>query len=186
MDRRHARWSRAEGELTIVPAKGLRRNERFTVRIAYDGVPETQPDVSGFLHTRRRAAVGQPHGASSWFPVNDYLTDKASYTIAITTPQGIEAISNGRLAKRSSRWGRTTWTWEAREPMASYLAMLAIGDFDVRAYREDGISFWDAVDPHLLEAVAPRTGDATPTRSPPTSPTSGCSARSASRPPAAS
>ncbi len=159
VDRRPARWSRADAELTVVPAKGLRRNERFTVRIAYDGVPETQPDVSGFLHTDDGAlAVGQPHGASSWFPVNDYLTDKASYTIAITAPNGVEAISNGRLAKRSTRRGRTTWTWEAREPMASYLAMLAIGDFDVRAYREDGIAFWDAVDPRLFDPVAPRTG----------------------------
>ncbi|MET0769701.1 MAG: M1 family aminopeptidase [Solirubrobacteraceae bacterium] len=159
VDKRLARWSRAGGELTITPAKPLRKGERFTVRIAYDGVPETQPDVSGFLHTDDGAlAVGQPHGASTWFPVNDYLTDKASYTISITTPKGIEAISNGRLVRRSSHRGRTTWTWDAREPMASYLAMLAIGDFDVRAYREDGISFWDAVDPHLLAPVAPRTG----------------------------
>jgi hypothetical protein len=159
VDKRLARWSRAGGELTITPAKPLHKGERFTVKIAYDGVPETQPDVSGFLHTDDGAlAVGQPHGASTWFPVNDYLTDKASYTIAITTPKGIEAISNGRLVRRVSHRGRTTWTWDAREPMASYLAMLAIGDFDVRAYREDGISFWDAVDEHLLEPVAPRTG----------------------------
>ena len=160
VDKRPARWSRANGELTITPAKPLRKGEHFTVRIAYDGVPETQPDVSGFLHTDDGAlAVGQPHGASTWFPANDYLTDKASFTISITTPKGIEAISNGKLVRRSTHRGRTTWTWDAREPMASYLAMLAIGDFDVRAYREDGISFWDAVDEHLLEPVAPRTGD---------------------------
>ena len=40
--------------------------------------------------------------------------------------------------------------------MASYLAMLAIGDFDVRAYREDGISFWDAVDPRPARPRSPR------------------------------
>ena len=160
VDKRLARWSRADGELTITPARPLRKGERFTVKIVYDGVPETLPDVSGFLHTDDGAlAVGQPHGASYWFPVNDYLTDKASYTISITTPRGTEAISNGKLVRRSTHRHRTTWTWDAREPMASYLAMLAIGDFDIRAYREDGISFWDAVDPRLFDPVAPRTGD---------------------------
>jgi hypothetical protein len=43
--------------------------------------------------------------------------------------------------------------------MASYLAMMAIGHFDVTAYRADGIRFWDAVDPNLSLRVAPRTGD---------------------------
>jgi Peptidase family M1 domain len=43
--------------------------------------------------------------------------------------------------------------------MASYLAMLAIGEFDVREYRERGIAYWDAVDPRLFEPVAPRTGE---------------------------
>ena len=43
--------------------------------------------------------------------------------------------------------------------MASYLAMMAVGEFDVRAYRERGIDYWDAVDPRLYEPVAARTGD---------------------------
>ena len=37
--------------------------------------------------------------------------------------------------------------------MASYLAMMAVGEFDVRAYRERGIDYWDAVDPRLYEPV---------------------------------
>ena len=37
-----------------------------------------------------------------------------------------------------------------KEPMASYLAMMAIGEFDVRAYREDGLRYWDALDPDLF------------------------------------
>ena len=65
--------------------------------IAYDGVPETLPGTSGFMHTDDGAlALGQPHGASYWYPVNDYPTDKASYEFNITVPEGLEAISNGR------------------------------------------------------------------------------------------
>jgi len=155
-----ARWSHVDGELTITPSRGLRDRKRFTVRISYDGVPQTLPDLSGFLHTDDGAlAVGQPHGATSWYPANDHPSDTASYEISITVPRGLEAISNGYLKDRDSRHGQTTWTWKAREPMASYLAMLAIGEFDIRAYRERGIAYWDAVDPRLLEPVAPRTGE---------------------------
>ena len=155
-----ARWTHQDGELTITPRHGIHDNRMFTVTIAYDGVPETLPDTSGFMHTDDGAlALGQPHGASYWYPVNDYPTDKASYEINITVPEGLEAISNGRLQRRTSRNGMTTWTWVAREEMASYLAMIAIGEFDVRAYREDGLRFWDAVDPRLYEPIAPRTGD---------------------------
>ena len=137
VDKRLARWSRAGGELTITPAKPLRKGERFTVRIAYDGVPETQPDVSGFLHTDDGAlAVGQPHGASTWFPVNDYLTDKASYTISITTPKGIEAISNGKLVRRS-------------EPPRPH-------HVDVGRARADGLLPRDARDRRLRRPRVPR------------------------------
>jgi hypothetical protein len=155
-----AEWSRDEGELTVTPRQGLRDRRRFTTVVTYDGTPETLPDSSGFFHTDDGAlVVGEPHVAATWFPVNDHPTDKAAYTFKITAPAGLEAISNGVLDRTRTRNGWTTWTWDAKEPMASYLAMMAIGEFDVRAYREDGIRFWDALDPDLFDAREPRTGD---------------------------
>jgi len=159
VDGRRARWTHNESELTIVPDKGLRKHTRFSVRIAYDGVPQTLPDFSGFFHTDDGALeVGQPHGAATWYPANDHPSDKASYTFHITVPRSLEAIANGELKRRISYGSKTTWTWVAREPMASYLAMMAIGEFDVRAYRQGGIEYWDAVDPRLYQPVASRTG----------------------------
>ena len=167
--------------------EGLRRNERFTVRIAYDGVPETRPTISGFLHTDDGAlAVGQPHGASSWFPVNDYLTDKASYTIAITTPQGIEAIANGRLAKRSTRGRHTPGRGG---PRADGLLPRDARDRRLRRPRLPrgrNLLLGRRRPATCSRPVAPRTGDAYASRSPPTSPTSGCADDQRSRPPAAS
>ena len=43
--------------------------------------------------------------------------------------------------------------------MASYLTTATIGEFDVSAYRRDGIRYWDAIDPDLLTPPAPRTGE---------------------------
>ena len=155
-----ADWSRDGDELTVTPRRGIPEGNRFTTVVEYDGTPETLPDGSGFFHTDDGALVlGQPHVADTWFPVNDHPIDKASYTIAITVPEGLEAVSNGVLESQRTRKGLTTWTWDAVEPMASYLAMMAIGEFDVDAYSADGLRFWDALDVDLLQPFAARTGD---------------------------
>jgi aminopeptidase N len=99
-----ARWTHADGELTITPRRGLRNHKKFWVRIAYDGVPQTLPDVSGFLHTDDGALeVGQPHGADTWYPANDHPSDKASYTIAITVPSGQSRVQAARPHDHRSR-----------------------------------------------------------------------------------
>ncbi|HEY9376426.1 MAG TPA: M1 family aminopeptidase [Jiangellaceae bacterium] len=157
---RPADWSRDGDELTVTPRGGLREGRTFKVVVRYDGVPETLEDGSGFIHTDDGALVlGEPHVSDTWFPVNDHPIDKASYTISITVPEGLEAISNGVLKSERTRRGMTTWTWDAKEPMAPYLVMMAIGEFDVRAYRDDGIRFWDALDPDLFVSPEPRTGE---------------------------
>ena len=43
--------------------------------------------------------------------------------------------------------------------MATYLATVNVGEFDIDDYSADGIDYWDAIDPDLFEPVAaPRTG----------------------------
>lgn len=155
VDSRAATWSRSGGELTVTPARGLPSRRTFTTVVRYDGVPEAE-----FRHTDDGAIVlGQPEVAARWFPADDHPIDKASYSIHVTVPQGVTALSNGVLERTRTRDGWTTFEWEAREPMASYLSMLAIGEFDVDAYRRDGVRYWDAVDPDLFVPVAtPRTG----------------------------
>jgi hypothetical protein len=164
VDGRAAAWSRAGGELTVTPRRGLRKGHTFTVVARYDGVPQVIEDpnlgASGVFATDDGVViVGQPQVASTWFPVNDHPVDKASFTIKITTPRGLEAVSNGVLLGRSTRQGWTTWTWDAREPMASYLATATVGEYELKAYRDGGIRYWDALDPKLFNPPArPRTG----------------------------
>jgi hypothetical protein len=161
---RVATWTRDGKELVVTPARGLRKGRRFTVVVAYGGVPGPVDDPlfgdAGFLATDDGAlALGEPFSAATWYPVNDHPRDAASYRIRITVPEGVEAISNGVLRSHRSRGDREIWKWRAREPMASYMSFLAIGQFDVRAYARNGIRFWDAVDEQLLEPFAPRTGE---------------------------
>ncbi len=149
-----ASWTRDGGELTVTPAEPLEEGAKFAVRVAYSGVPETVEDalgISGFIHTDDGAVVaGQPDVAATWYPANDHPRDAASVDVDITVPEGLEAISNGELEQQVTDDGWTTWEWEADEPMAPYLVVLAIGEFDVREYREGGLHYWDALDPDLF------------------------------------
>ncbi|EPJ42938.1 hypothetical protein STAFG_0006 [Streptomyces afghaniensis 772] len=62
-------------------------------------------------------------------------------------------MSNGELRGERTARGRTTFTWRTAEPMASYLATLAIGDFDIsRSTARDGLPVYTAVDPVEKEA----------------------------------
>src|SRR5581483_5388067 len=65
---------------------------RFTVRVAYSGTPHriTDPDgsIEGWVRTGDGAFVaGEPQGSPTWFPCNDYPTDKATYRFRVTVPR---------------------------------------------------------------------------------------------------
>jgi aminopeptidase N len=167
VDGRPATWTRAEAELTVTPERPLRRGHGFEVAVTYSGVPATLSDdlgSSGFFHTDDGVVVaGQPHGAATWFPANDHPSDAASLDVSITVPPGLEGISNGDLeGTRTADDGWTTWDWRAREPMATYLVTLAVGEFDLAAYEADGVRFWDAVDLDITAAAPPTAPDQPP------------------------
>lgn len=159
VDGEGAGWSRQGGELTVLPARALAQDGAFTTVVTYRGVPQPLVDAlgsTGFSHTDDGALVaGQPDSAATWFPANDHPLDAAAFDVRVTVPEGLEAVSNGVLAGQGSADGRSTWHWRAEDPMAPYLVVLAIGEFDVRAYEVDGIAYWDALDPDLFTAGPP-------------------------------
>jgi aminopeptidase N len=139
-----AATSRARGdELVVTPAAGLAKGRPFTVVVAYGGKPRPLNNkdlgVGGWQHTRDGAfALGQPESASTWFPVNDHPSDKATFTLAMTVPDGLEALSNGVPGARDTAAGWTTWTWSEHAPMASYLSTVVIGRYRVSSTVHDG------------------------------------------------
>ena len=155
---------RRGGELTITPAAPLAAGATFTVVVVYRGVPQTlgraaAGDISGFMHSDDGALVaGQPEGASTWFPANDHPLDKAAFTFRITVPRGVEAVANGELVSRTDTPDSTVWVWDAKEPLAPYLATASIGQFQLRSRTVDGVRYWDAIDPDLLRRARPRSG----------------------------
>jgi aminopeptidase N len=138
-------FSRQGDELVVTPSAPILDKAQFTVEVTYDGVPDplSDPDIGrvGWLDTGPTSyVVGEPHGAHTWFPGNDHPSDKATFEFRLTVPSGVTAVANGVLSEQRPGPGTTTWIWDQREPMATYLAQVAIGDFTIQT----------AVGPHGL------------------------------------
>ena len=148
-------------ELVITPATLVPAGHSLVMTVRYAGTAHdvTDPDGSpdGFILTRDGAFVAnEPQGAPSWFPVNDIPTDKATYTVAVTVPRGLVAVSNGAFRGKSTTQGRTTWRWAISQPISSYLVTATIGTFTVRrGTTPSGIPYFDAFDPTERAAAIP-------------------------------
>lgn len=127
--------ARQDGELTITPAAPLHQGEHFQVAVSYGGVPQpvtsqAVPMVVGWKSFGNGVCVDcEPDGASHWIPVNDHPRDKASYSFHIDVPEGWVVAANGMPKDPVTHDGRTTFHFDAKDPMASYLATVQIGHY---------------------------------------------------------
>ena len=163
VDGRPARWDRRGQELRITPRRPVADDTDFVVAVTYAGRPgragRSRLDEGWIPLPDGAIVAGEPHSATSWFPVNDHPTDRARYTFRVRVPAALSVVANGRLEGTEEHGRTTTWTWRAHEPMASYLTTVGIGDYDVTTYAEDGLLFHDAVDGALPGKLsAPSTG----------------------------
>jgi aminopeptidase N len=158
VDGHRATWSRTDHELVVTPRPKPKAGAPFRTEVVYDGVPVTfalslPPFLveSGFIHTDDGAlVVGQPEVATTWFPVNDHPSDKATFRVSLTAPTGLDVVAMGVLRSSTSSGGWTTSTWSSAAPMASYLYGFSVGDFDVHEWTTPaGLPVLDAVDPDL-------------------------------------
>jgi aminopeptidase N len=138
-----ARVDHAERELEITPGATLAEGTTFTTVVTYSGRPQPTGDGTDLFDVgwqtdgREAFVVGEPGGAATFFPVNDHPTDKATYTFEVTAPGDQVVAANGLLVSYEAVGdGTTRWTYEAHDPLASYLVQIAIGDYELV---DDGI-----------------------------------------------
>ena len=136
-----AAYDHEGGELTITPESLVNAGDAFTVMVDYQGIPqpregrETFASLGWLSLTDGVAALGEPAGSSDWYPVNEHPLDKATYTFRITVAKPLVAVANGVLESVTDqpddpeRW---TYTWHMDQPMASYLALLVIGEMTLQ------------------------------------------------------
>ena len=158
IDGKRTRFAQVENELQVWARGVLHQGEEVEVEVFYEATTTRPTDIEGALYgwvTTRDGAmvVSEPDGSATWFPVSDHPTDKATYDFEITVPDGLVAVANGVLEDESSEDGWTTWTWDAPDPMAAYLATATVGDFELTTTTgPDGIPIIDAIDPALPPA----------------------------------
>ena len=124
------------GKLQVTPAAPVLAGAPMTVRVDYAGVPSAIPDgpdtSSPWVRTTDGAvAVGEPDIAAWWYPCNDHPSDKATFTVTAVVPVGLQVISNGALlgGPEPAESGLAQWRWQESQPMATYLAFVAIGHY---------------------------------------------------------
>ncbi len=125
-------------ELLIDPASDIADGASFATVITYDGKPKPLREGTDLFALgwqtdgRESFVVSEPSGAQTFFPANDHPTDKATYTLRVTAPEDQTVIANGLLASDDDTGhGTHSWTYEVRDPMATYLVQIAIGDYEL-------------------------------------------------------
>jgi len=138
VDGTDAAFERDGAELLIEPSAPIAAGRSFSVVVGYEGALRAQasqaaPDEVGWRTDPGGAVfvVSEPDGAHTWAPLNDHPSDKATYSFTITAPEHLTAVANGILVETESGAGWTTWRWEHDHLMASYLATMIIGDFEI-------------------------------------------------------
>jgi aminopeptidase N len=132
-----AGFAHEDGELTVSPQVTLTEGSSFVVEVSYRGAPGVNLlSAAPFFAGWRRAGdtfyvVGQPDGASTWFPVNDHPLDRATVDLTVRVPAGIEVVTVADISELESESdGTVSHHFQSLEPVAPYLISLAIGQFE--------------------------------------------------------
>lgn len=124
-----------DGKLVVSFRDEVSGGTQFRLDIKYEGNPApirgSWGEVGWEELTDGVLVAGQPTGAPSWFPCNDHPSQKAAYRFAVTTDVGYRAVCNGIFVSRISKSSRNTWVYEQAEPMATYLATVQIGRYEL-------------------------------------------------------
>jgi hypothetical protein len=125
------------GSIVTIPLSNpLNTGEMVIVNIFYHGVPFHE-DWGGFHWSGNYAFnlgvgfVSIPHNlGKTWFPCIDDFQDRAIYHYYITVPDGMDAVCGGLLAEIINNGnGTRTFVWWNEDPIPTYLASVAVGDY---------------------------------------------------------
>src|SRR4051794_18073857 len=170
VDGRPAAWRQDGEDLVITPRQALPAGKTFLVTVAdYTAVPtvptsDDESTTAFFQHSAGSATAGQPNWAHLFLPSNDHPSDKATFDIRFDVPEDETAVGNGVLAARWTARGRTHYVYVQRQPMATELIQLAVGDYDVTSLGvHSGVPLRDVTAKPITDQVTPLL-DVTPSQ----------------------
>jgi len=156
-----ARFTRDGEDLVITPRLPLLKGLPFIVQVSHYTAHPIQPDPNDllgapfFITPDGSATAGQPAGTHTFLPSNDHPSDKATYTIRFDVPAGEPAFGNGVLLDKRTSRGRSHYTYLMRQPMATELIQLAVGNYaTIDRGRHHGLPIRDVIAPSLSTLLA--------------------------------
>ncbi|MFE6623322.1 M1 family metallopeptidase [Streptomyces sp. NPDC008086] len=156
---RTAAFEQVAEKLRVTPARTLPNRSWVTVCVEYSADPRRIPQPhTGWVDTLDGFAVCcQPNLAHTVFPGNDHPSDKADFTFRITVPDGLRGVATGMLIRTESlSGGRTAYTYRSREPMATELVQITVGDYVIKDRQgPHGLPLRDVVPVARAEALEP-------------------------------
>ncbi len=138
-----AKIQQRKNELEIVPHAPIQEGQDFSVDVLYEGAPHEVKEryihnlpfgmrfVDGALST-----ISEPRATRGWLPCNDHPSDKATFDIEVTVPEGYDVNASGKLASQETVDGKKTFRFEPRDPMATYLVGL-------NAFKTEDYEVWN-------------------------------------------
>jgi aminopeptidase N len=140
-----------ENDLWIKLDRGYSTYDTITVTTEYWTKPEkglyfVQPD-SGFPQKPQQIwTQGEGEDNRYWFPCYDYPDEKATSELIATVRNTYSVLSNGRLVDvlENVEKGTKTFHWKMEKPHASYLVMMAAGNYAILKDSSAGIplEYW--------------------------------------------
>jgi len=148
-DRRRLTFRRDSNAIFVTLAVPQRTGDSKTITVWYHGRPKVArrpPWDGGYTWSRDSsgttwvATSNEGLGASVWWPNKDISSDEPdSQRIAITSPEGLEDVSNGRLRNTTRNAdGTTTYEWFVTRPINNYNVTVTLGRFAHWADTVDG------------------------------------------------
>jgi aminopeptidase N len=148
-DGAHASYRRDGNAFFVSLAKVQREGDLNTIIVYYHGKPvaaKQPPWEGGFiwqhdsLGNRWTATANEGLGASVWWPNKDLLSEEPdSQRIAITVPDPMTDVSNGRLRSTTHNGdGTTTFEWFVVSPINNYSVSVNAGTYAHIAEAIDG------------------------------------------------
>ncbi|KUM70477.1 M1 family metallopeptidase [Streptomyces griseorubiginosus] len=153
-----AAFEQAGEKLRITPASTLSAGETTTVVVAYGADPRRTLAHTAWVPTPDGFAVcPQPNSAHTVFPCNDHPSDKADFTFRITVPAALKGVANGRLVSTEDLGdGRTAYCYASREPIATELVQITVGDYVIKERQgPHGLPLRDVVPTARATALEP-------------------------------
>lgn len=143
-------------DVKVTPAEPIEADTDFEVTVDYSGAPgevEREGESPFYSNDQEWTIAGEPESSAWWFPANDHPSDPALMESTVRVPADMEVISVGRLESRdiADEEDFDTWHWLSRQPMATYLNFLSIGQFQIKETVADGRPTLYAVSAQLPE-----------------------------------